>query len=564
MAIKWLVLVMSAAFSGVASGAEFFVASDGMEGSTGTRQSPWSLARANQALHPGDIAILLDGVYTGTPIAPARSGQMNKRIVYRAANQHMVLLRDIAALPESRGPAAVVVSDRSYITVDGIRVTDVKRWVMGAKCQHITITNCRFENGSGWINCRFQRNGDGIRLTNNYFNGGTDLVSLDGGSGHLVEGNYFGDATHTGLVLLGVHRSVVRGNKLANRRWRCMEVESQRHEPFRLSEYNLIEENTFDYSPCPAIQYAGNRSILRRNTIRRCLTGMKWAHYLGSNKGSKKRTPEAWHNESNRFYNNVIAHCGTNQVVLKLIEEANNKGIPVAERVSEAGYAMVYATNLLNPKVPGYEDCAYGDNVVVNNIFYRNANTTERSDRKGKMASRTTHIAFDWNATPEFGRLRSNVIFSGESDAEVFYFCDAAYQKPPEPRNRSIASFQERYPTGATDNIDIDPQFADPDKGDYHLRPGSPCVDAGGPLTRTASDGQGTTIQIVDALFFTDGYGVCEQDIVKVGSQRVTIVHVDYDTNTLSLDRSISWSKDTPVTLDYNGRAMDQGAHETR
>ena len=219
---------------------------------------------------------------------------------------------------------------------------------------------------------------------------------------------------------------------------------------------------------------------------------------------------------------------------------------------------------MFNPKVPGYDDCAYGDNVVVNNIFYKNANVTDRTDKKGKTASRTTHIAFDWNATPEYGRLRNNVIFSGEVDAEVFYFCDAIYLNPSEPRNRSIRSFQQRYPDWFIDNVDLDPLFSDPEKGDFCLQPDSPCIDAGEPLTQAASSGQGRAVQVEDSLYFSDGYGITDPDVIRVGSQRVTIVRVVYDTNTVWLDRELSWSKGTPVTLDYEGNGLDSGAIEFR
>jgi len=563
MRTRWIIPAVISAISSVACAAEYFVAPNAARGGTGTKKAPWPLAKANESLRAGDVAVLLDGTYTGVPIAPARSGRKGAPITYRAANRHKALFRNIAGLAESRGPAAVFVNNRSYITVDGIKVVNVKRWVMGVKCHHVTIANCRFEKGPGWINCRFEDNGDSIRLKGNHFGEGTDLVSIDGGDGHLIEGNFFGDATHTGLVLLGVKRSVVRGNRLTNRRWRCMEVESRRRRPYRLSEYNLIEKNVFDFSPCSGIQYAGNRSILRRNIFRRCMTGMSWSNYVGSNKGPKKRSPEAWHDESNRFYNNVIAECGANNVVLKLIEAAKAKGAPTAEKLPRSGYGMVFATNMFNPKIPGYDNCAYGDNVVVNNIFYRNAVAVQRSDRKGPMASRTAHVAFDWNAAPEFGRFYHNAIFSGKGGADVFYFCDAAYLKPPEPRNCSIGSFQKRYPRWAADNAEIDPQFADPDKGDYRLKAASKCIDAGGPLTGTVSSGHGTNITVRDALFFTDGYGVVEPDAIAVGSKRVKIVKIDYGTNTLTVAEKISWKKDAPVSLDYSGKAPDMGAYET-
>jgi hypothetical protein len=548
LTIQILILLFS---SNQLNAATYYIAQNGAYLGDGTLESPWSLDRANTSLQPGDTAILLDGTYTGTPIAPDRSGGENAPIVYKAANRHMAVFQDIVELPDSRGPVAIFVNSKAYITVDGIKVLGVKRWVMGVSSHHINIVNGHFENGSGWINCRFEENGDGIQIKNNYFHGGTDLVSLDGGNGHLVEDNFFGDASHTGLVLLGVQRSVVRNNFLTNRLWRCMEVLSQRHEPYRLSMYNLIENNTFDYSPCRSIQYAGNRSILRRNIFRKSLMGMGWNNYLGTAK-----TPEAWHDESNRFYNNVITECGTHDVVLDIIAENQAKGIEVAESVSNAGYGMVYTTNLFNPPVEGYDDCAYGDNIVKNNIFYMNSNTAE------SKSANTTHIAFDWNATPEFGRYHYNNIYSGTPGVEVFYYLDAVYENPPEPRNRSIQSFEERYPDWASNNIGVEPQFLNPGEGDYRLSPDSPCIDAGGPLTTAVSSGQGSVIQVQDALYFTDGYGLVDADIIRIDSERVKIIGVDYETNELTLDREITWPDDADVTIDYEGEGPDLGAFE--
>ena len=427
----------------------------------------------------------------------------------------------------------------------------------GERCHHITVANCRFESGTGWINCRFDEAGDSIRITDSYFTGGTDLVSIDGGDGHLVEGNFFGDASHTGLVFLGVQRSVVRDNTMTNRRWRCMEVESQRHEPYRKSMYNLIENNTFDYTPTLAVQYAGNYSILRRNIFRRCLTGMAWSNYLGSAK-----TPEAWHNEHNRFYNNVIAECGLNDIVTALIAQAESDGFPVEERVAETGYGMVFATNMFNPPLEDYPDCAYGDNVVVNNVFYKNGNAAERSDSKGTTASRTVQVGFDWNASPEFARFHYNAFYSGETDADAFYFCDAAYQDPAEPRNRSVSDFHERYPEWATGNIETEPSFTDPGNGDYTLSPDSPLIDAGGPLTHAITGGEGTILKVEDALYFSDGCGLIEPDVIRIGSMRAEIDAIDYETNTITLKSGVSWQSDASVYLDFSGDAPDIGYYE--
>lgn len=535
----------------VQAGNEYYVSPNGSFYNEGTEVSPWNIERANNALLPGETAIFMDGTYTNTPIAPANSGTEGAYITYRAANKHMAVFENINEVPNSRGPVAIFVNDKSYIDVAGIKVLNVKRWVMGERSHHITIENGHFENGSGWINCRFDEIGDGMRILNNHFTGGTDLVSLDGGSGHLVEGNFFGDASHTGLVLLGVKNSVVRNNYMTNRLWRNMEVESQRHEPYNLSMYNLIEKNIFDYSPCKDIQYAGNNSIIRKNIFRRSLEGMGWANYLGRDK-----TPEAWHDEHNRFYNNVIAECGSNEIVLQIIKENEAQGINVAESVSNEGYGMTYSTNLFNPPIAGYNDCAYGDNILVNNIFYKNKNT------KQSKSSNNAQIAFDWNATPEFGRYYSNNIYSGEEGAEVIYFLDGPYQNPALPRNFSVQSFEEQYPDWASNNFEVDPQFIDSETGNYELNESSPCIDKGQALTKTTSAGEGTVIYVEDALYFTDGYGIVEADIIRINGERVNIVNVDYESNSIIIEQNISWQQGDGIYSDYEGNAPDLGAFE--
>ena len=115
---------------GTLYGADYFVAPRGTDSGRGTRSSPWSLARANGALQPGDTALLLDGTYTGTPIAPERSGLERRPITYRAANRHKALFTDMTQLRESRGPCAVYLTNRSYVTVQGIKVENVKRFLL--------------------------------------------------------------------------------------------------------------------------------------------------------------------------------------------------------------------------------------------------------------------------------------------------------------------------------------------------------------------------------------------------------------------------------------------------
>ncbi len=156
----------------------------------------------------------------------------------------------------------------------------------------------------------------------------------------------------------------------------------------------------------------------------------------------------------------------------------------------------------------GYSDVAYGDNICVNNIFHKNTNSVQTK------SSKTSQVAFIWNATPEFGRFFSNNLYSGTEGADVFYFIDAVYQNPVVPRNSSITVFQQTYPVWAIGNFEVDPLFVDSDIGDYRLSESSGCIDAGSALTKTSSSGQGTAITVEDALYFTDGYGLVAADTI--------------------------------------------------
>ena len=232
-------------------------------------------------------------------------------------------------------------------------VKNARRFILaeGQATHHITVKNCRFENSSqkSWESSRFRDVGDAIRVSGCHFNGGNDLLAITGGQGHLVENNIFDDASHTGLVLVMVQRSVVRNNRFTNHQAKMMEVFNTRDtkEPHRLSEYNLIEGNFFDTAAGSGIQYAGSRSILRRNVFRRCRIAIEWTNYLGS-----ARNPEAWYGEGNRFYNNVLFECGpATPAVLA------ERGIAPGEtgKADAHGVAMEFTTNRIPPTHYGDE-----------------------------------------------------------------------------------------------------------------------------------------------------------------------------------------------------------------
>ncbi|MCJ7750106.1 MAG: hypothetical protein MUQ65_03275, partial [Armatimonadetes bacterium] len=80
--------------------------------------------------------------------------------------------------------------------------------------------------------------------------------------------------------------------------------------------------------------------------------------------------------------------------------------------------------------------------------------------------------------------------------------------------------------------------------------------------TAARSSGKGTVIEVEDALYFSDGHGIVDPDVLRVGTERVKVLKVDYQANSITLDRSISWKQGDPVTLDYAGEAPDIGVFE--
>jgi hypothetical protein len=71
-------------------------------------------------------------------------------------------------------------------------------------------------------------------------------------------------------------------------------------------------------------------------------------------------------------------------------------------------------------------------------------------------------------------------------------------------------------------------------------------------------------LPVENARFFTDGFGITIGDEIQLAStsQRATILSIDFSTNTLALDRDLTWKAGEGVSLSYEGSAPDIGAYE--
>lgn len=84
------------------------------------------------------------------------------------------------------------------------------------------------------------------------------------------------------------------------------------------------------------------------------------------------------------------------------------------------------------------------------------------------------------------------------------------------------------------------PLFVNTNNFDFRLDTGSPAIGIGLAYCEvTSSTGSGTTFTVSDSSMFTDGYGICEGDIITVGSTTTRITAILADAITVA--SSISW-----------------------
>jgi len=118
-----LIFLIIQAFSMLHAGVDYYI--DGAKGSDQfnglSLSTPWkTITKANNELNPGDIVHIRAGTYRET-IAPIRSGTSGALITYQRYASEKVLLTSV-----SNG---ILLDGKKYIVVDGIDITDVRRFV---------------------------------------------------------------------------------------------------------------------------------------------------------------------------------------------------------------------------------------------------------------------------------------------------------------------------------------------------------------------------------------------------------------------------------------------------
>jgi hypothetical protein len=117
---------------------------------------------------------------------------------------------------------------------------------------------------------------------------------------------------------------------------------------------------------------------------------------------------------------------------------------------------------------------------------------------------------------------------------------------------------------GTHDQWGKDPKFVNLAGHDYHLQSSSPAINVGTFITTTTSAGNGAQVPVADAKMFVDGFGIADGDSIQLQGQTqvAKITSINYSTNMLTVDRSLTWTSGLGVSLPYSGSAPDIGAYE--
>jgi len=471
---------------------------------------------AGQAAVAGDIVLVRGGTYAAQ-FAPTASGSALQPIRMRPYPGEGVAIQGLSV-------QALLFAGVSDWVVEGLTVTNVLGWARIVDSSRITLYGNTFSaaTATGTTGAIKIVRGGNHRILGNLVTDGNDNIGIVQSDHNLVQGNTITVGRHTLWRILCGNENVIRRNYFSNPTQKIGEVldcEGGSDVPilYDATKRNLVEDNVFDTTavddgggPYNGIQYAGQEGIVRRNVF---------FDVQGSAIGLANYPDEALHNYANRIYHNVFydnVGGGT--------ETGNTAALPTE----------------------------FADNDLRNNVYWRNTPMPIGWNDDNPGGSQAT-----FRFMGGFRMVANDLLGENAGEGDVVFAATVL---------RSLAQVQSQYPALFVGNLEVLPGFVNASGHDFRLAGGSPLIDAGAFLTVAASAGSGTSLQVTDASYFHDGFGIAgvAGDRIQLAGQTLTAQVVDVlgASDVLVLDRALTWSAGQGVALAYSGAAPDIGAFE--
>jgi len=465
-----------------------------------------ALSTANTNAIAGDTIYLRGGVYSNQEIWPSNSGTSDSnRIVYTSYNQENVTIRDSAY--------GIYIYKKSFITVNGINFFNLRRFMRIYAGHYITISYCNFDTRSA-------ESGDWVgALIADDFNDNTPASE---------------NSTYNWVHHCTFYRWAY--GAYAEHRGGLLDIGSWEEDPVDESYYNLIEDNIFAYGGHHTLGVYSKYNVIRNNYFHNETNPDNWD--FEGYRDAITEGPSGGYNlyEGNRFgfsgASGLALRTPYNLLRFNLFYQSDSGGLQV---VSSAA---------------GQDHADY--NRIYRNSFYHNGHQEIDPGFQGGI-----YFANWSNQSPIGNIVKGNVFYDNKNGA-------ITYEGQVDPQ-----VIEDNW-----DQNSVDPQFVDlsandpdnPNLPDLHLRSDSPCIDAGTYTTRiTSASGSGMQFQVGDARYFIDGWGIphVQGDEVQLpDGQQARITSVNYETNSITVDRVLTWTMNEGISLVYEGAAPDLGAYE--
>lgn len=512
----------------------YYISPAGDDAAAGTIDAPWhSIDKACATINAGATVLVRGGSYRDNYCHGQARGTTTSHITIKAYPNEM---------PIFTGTHVYGVTFNifgAYWDLEGLRFEDtaLSAVVNINAATDIRIKSLAFKNNNGAELIKASR-AQRVTITNSSFDttgittdaGQGDCIAIRGSSEVLVEGNSFTRCGHSAVDVMNdnelMSTKVVVRNNIINQHWGGGTY------MIRGTHDTLVEGNVISYVgeevnyPKACLQAAGENGIWRHNICQR--TGLNQA---GINVSAYTLFGIQQNARNNRFYNEDVY------------------------RVSYVPFQMVQK-----------DDARIDGNKIVNSILYFNKT---QGPQEPYWTAGNNYIIADTYQSSEPWDVMNKTKFIGN----LILHADATGDKPDNPRMvyhqtrqvadlvYSLAQAQETF--GWSANREVNPKFVDAVNSNFALLPDSPAIDSGVALTTVTSTGGGNRIPVDDPYFFSNGLGVIDGDVIRVGANTVRVTEVDLAAKTLTVDKSISFTAGDPVNLNFNGAGPDIGAIES-
>jgi len=522
----------------------------GNDNDPGTISEPWqTINKANSILQAGDTVYIRGGTYNNVQgaevncIRPTNNGSAGNPITYIAYNNETVIITGRALYVDPPAVRALILlHNKNYIDITGITVQNPSgygKWFHLASCLHITFKNCIFNtiaSEMAWRASQFD-DSDYTQFIECSWDGSNvdwvqefNLLVNERSTHYLFLRCFFGKATHNGY---------------GERPW-----------SWTTDTFGAFVDCTVENNWHSGISIQGKKVLVQ---------GCKFKN------GGSEPNP---HDPTDEGGDSTFYPCFDDSICR---ESTFWKNIDILLRASG-----------------DVED--FEGNWIYHNTFYD-------AKKYGSTFSWTGAGLFGeagYGSQHKYNHIINNIIWKAESDYQVFVYAMEnnlnpvdnviAYNIIGDPSKPSLVRWGNQ--TGTLEwmednhndwvdgtNIVSDPLFVAPDIAtpDFSLRQSSPAIDRARQMTLTDGAGSNSTGLKCDAVTWAFSgpnapWNIIHPDIQadRIYFQQTdnswaerTVVGIDYDTKTITLDTPASWDNNSPVYYKkFKGSAPDIGACE--